>query len=172
MTTPDAMTGHRAGADTDEPAELVAWIDGRCALCMRARWWIEARDRRGRIRLRDLHRATAAELPGPREAMLARLWAVRKGPGGRPAVSTGLEAVRQVLLRLPGWQWVARLLAWPPLGCLGSLAYRAVARHRHRIGRMLGCDGAACRADAGSSEDPATGAQGRQSSTGTGSPRV
>jgi predicted DCC family thiol-disulfide oxidoreductase YuxK len=172
------VSGHPNAAGSDQPpppAELVAWIDGRCALCRRAGRWIEARDRLGRIWLRDLHHAAPADLPGPREAMLARLWVVACGPDGRPEVSTGLDAVRQVLLRLPGWRWPARLMAWPLVGWLGSLAYRIVARHRQRLGQMLGCDGSACRAGAvasRSSDVPVTRAQGRQSSTGTGSPRV
>jgi len=167
MVAPETTTGPGPDALGDGQAELVAWIDGQCALCQRARHWIELRDRRGRVGFRDLHEAREAELPGPREQMLARLWVVPREGAGGPSVAAGLEALRQILLRLPGWRWAARLAGFPPLSWLGSLVYRIVARHRHRLGRALGCDAVARPACGGGTNSEA---HGLQSSTGTGSP--
>src|SRR5262249_47040387 len=53
-------------------------------------------------------------------------------PDGR--VLAGGDAAIELLRLLPGWRWTASILSLPGARSLTRAAYRAVARHRHRLG--------------------------------------
>jgi predicted DCC family thiol-disulfide oxidoreductase YuxK len=73
------------------------------------------------------------QVPGLREALrLSKAdvdraaWAITAA-GERFA---GASAVNRVLAELPGWRWLARLYAVPPLRWLEDIVYQWIAAHR------------------------------------------
>lgn len=124
---------------------LVVLYDGACGLCGRTVAWIAARDRDRRLAFAPLQGETAARLRALRPEIPAGLDSVVfVEPAG-----TSLRG--RALLRLsrhlpPPWRWASWLARLPVLPL--DLAYRLVARVRHRLwGRRDACP-ARSRADA------------------------
>ena len=111
----------------DRPALL---YDGACSLCRRTADWVREHDRAGAIELLPFQDpACAHRFPALLSAECVR--AVQfVSEAGR--VSSGADAVREVLERLPGMRPLARLLRWPPLAALARAGYEVVARLRPR----------------------------------------
>lgn len=110
--------------------------DGECGLCSRTVRWLLHRDRHSRLRF------IAADSPR------AAAFIARSGVGARPSsilavhapgtpqqrIFSRSEAVRTVLRELPQpWPFAAAALGLVPRP-LRDLAYRVVARLRHRLG--------------------------------------
>jgi predicted DCC family thiol-disulfide oxidoreductase YuxK len=111
-------------------SEIEVWTDGDCALCQRSRRWVERRDERGVILIRDFRSASDAQLPVPRSRVEAEL--VAHSSDGR--IYCGFGAWRRIIAKVPRWRWLAPVLGIPPLSWLGTMVYRLVARYRHRLG--------------------------------------
>ena len=58
-----------------------------------------------------------------------RLW-VRDDSG---RLREGFAAWRVIMTELPGWRWLAKLVAAPPLCWLGPPIYRMIAKNRSRL---------------------------------------
>ena len=123
------------------PAPLEVFTDGDCRLCRLSRAWTERRDRDGRLRFIDLRTAPSQALPAPRDALAAEIF-VREPDG---SLRSGFAAWRRLLRALPGWRWLAALLALPPMSWLGPPAYRWIARHRDRLPLPGHCRDESCR---------------------------
>lgn len=109
-------------------ARHVILFDGVCDLCNTGVAWIRARDRDGRFELLPYQsEETARRFPALDPARLAEaIHAV--APGGE--VRSGADALPWILAGLPGWSWLARVLAWPGVRRLARPVYRWVARRR------------------------------------------
>lgn len=117
-----------------DPAVLV--YDGACALCRGGVTWMSRRVVRGAIEFLPCQAAERrARFPEIDDA--ACLTAMQLVlPDGR--VLAGEAAIPEILARLRGWRWAAALLRLPGVGLGAPVAYRWVARHRHRISCMIG----------------------------------
>lgn len=129
------MTGRRSGS----PLDVV--FDGQCGVCTRAALWLEARGRRGRIRVHPYQRPGVLEEFGISETAASQAaWAFeRRDPGdgtakpagaagyrGAAAINRALDAALGVrlflpLYRVPGIRWAQ------------DRAYRWVAENRFRL---------------------------------------
>lgn len=97
--------------------------------------WALERDRRGRIRARPFQEPGVLEQAGvTREQARRAAWMV--APDGRRW--RGARAAGRVLMLLPGWKPVGRLLLLPGVRWLASLAYRWIADHRALTSRVTG----------------------------------
>jgi len=103
---------------------LQVYYDDRCALCRRARRWVEARDLQAAVEF--------VPLQAP-ETVHDTTDLVVQAPG--EPNRTGSEGWVAVLAALPRWRRLSRLLSRPPLAWATAAVYRVVARHRHRLGR-------------------------------------
>jgi predicted DCC family thiol-disulfide oxidoreductase YuxK len=115
------------------PAVLV--YDGACALCRGGVTWISRRVRRGAIEFLPCQAAERrARFPSMADAAcLAAMQLVL--PDGR--VLAGGAAIPEILSRVRGWRWLAALFRVPGARLVAPVAYRWVARHRHRIGTLV-----------------------------------
>ncbi|HET6921627.1 MAG TPA: DCC1-like thiol-disulfide oxidoreductase family protein [Anaeromyxobacteraceae bacterium] len=123
------MTGATAPPPASLPPHIVLY-DGACGLCGRTVSWLVARDRERRLAFAPLQGETAA-----------RLRALHPGiPPGLDSVAYlepgGLHLRSQAFLHLSRhlgrpWRW-AHWFRWLPAFPL-DLAYRLVARVRHRL---------------------------------------
>lgn len=113
----------------DSTNALEVWMDGDCGLCQRSRAWCELRDSDARIRFRDFRSTADPDLPLEREDLEESMWV--RDESGR--LLEGFEAWRVIMNELPGWRWLARLVAAPPLRWLGPPLYRMIARNRRRL---------------------------------------
>lgn len=116
-----------------QQAKLEVWYDGDCPICRRSRSWSERRDEEARLDFRDFRSAPDDELPAAREVHRSTMMV--RTPSGR--LLRGFEAWRRIIAALPGWRWLSRLSAVPPLRWIGSAVYRLIARHRHRLSMPL-----------------------------------
>lgn len=114
------------------------WYDGECELCRRSKRWSERRDRAGRVRFRDLRTEPEAARPRPLADLERTMWVCE--PGAEPRA--GFDGWRRILAELPGWRWLARLTAIPPLPAIGRRLYDLIARNRHRLPLAPACDDA------------------------------
>ena len=108
---------------------LDVWMDGECRVCRLSQRWCERRDPNGRVQFRDFRSVDDADLPVARRNLEESMW-VRDGDG---RVLSGFAAWRRIMAELPGWKWLARLSALPPLRLVGPTLYLLVARNRHRL---------------------------------------
>ena len=114
---------------SDGAGELEVWIDGDCGLCQRSRAWCELRDSDARIRFKDFRSAADPDLPVTRGDLEESMW-VRDGSG---QLLEGFAAWQIIMNELPGWRWLARLVAAPPMRWLGPPIYRMIAKNRTRL---------------------------------------
>jgi predicted DCC family thiol-disulfide oxidoreductase YuxK len=131
---------------------LLVIFDGRCGLCNRSVRWFLVRDREDRLRFaasessqvatwlrrlrsNDLPASVAFGADGPESILVAR----HAGEPGEELLvrSNAVLALLRVLPR--PWPTVASVASFIPR-LLRDLAYRVVARYRHRIpGRLENC---------------------------------
>jgi predicted DCC family thiol-disulfide oxidoreductase YuxK len=117
------------------PGRAVLIYDAECALCRNAIAAIESASLRHAFEylpcgsdgaLRRFPRIAPADC---RRALHLVL------PGGR--VLAGADAAPEIIARLPRYRWAVPLIRFPFVRILASLAYKAVARNRLRIGHLL-----------------------------------
>lgn len=119
---------------------LTAIYDGRCVICQTTRRLVSALDWRGRVQWLDLHdhETVAARFPHldhPR--LMGEIHVIDEN--GR--LFTGFRGLRRMLRALPVGFPLYLVLRLPVVGDWpGPGVYRAIARHRYRINRLLGVD--------------------------------
>ena len=116
-------------SQTNGASALEVWIDGECGLCQRSRDWCELRDSNDRIRFTDFRSAADPDLPVKRGDLEESMWV--RDESGR--LLKGFAAWRVIMSELPGWRWMAWLVAAPPFRWLGPPIYRMIAENRHRL---------------------------------------
>ena len=115
--------------------------DGACPVCSREVLWLHRR-RPGAIEAVDIAAPgfDAASYGLTADAVDAALYGVR--PDG--SVTVGMDSLREGY-RLSGLGWLIAWTGWWPARPLFDAFYRAFARNRMRISRLLGrddgCDG-------------------------------
>jgi predicted DCC family thiol-disulfide oxidoreductase YuxK len=115
---------------------LVALYDGLCLICRGSRAFIMRLDRGGRVAFADVRDPAVVARHAPaiaQEALLGEMHVLAEG-----RVLSGFHAVRRLLRAVPlAWPLWA-LLSLPGMNWLGPRLYRAVARRRFLINRLLG----------------------------------
>lgn len=138
------------------PARVAALFDGECGVCTQSAAWFGRRDTAGRIQRLDLRDPDAAARFPTLDPVAVRALMHVVHPDGR--VTIGLDAVRAVLVELPGaWPFVARVLGIPGVHFVAEFFYRAFARNRlffnrwftpaRAPGSEVVCEGDACAID-------------------------
>ena len=135
----------RVGAGRREP--LTVLYDRDCGLCAATARTLRRWDRDGRLAV-VAFQDVAAETPdevarlASGRPIAAALHAVDAQTG---EVSSGGQAVLEIVGRLPGGSRPAALVATvPPARWAVGVGYAIVARNRHRIGRWLRLEGPDC----------------------------
>jgi len=128
---------------------IAVLYDEDCGFCRWSTDKLKASDTRRRLTFAAIQSPRGAELLGavPEAERLDSMHAVT--PDGR--VWSGGQAVRVILAQLPGGGILASFAAALP-GATDT-TYRLVARHRERLGRMLGQR--ACSVDPTTGDQPA-----------------
>jgi len=125
-----------SGGPAATSAELLVLYDGDCGLCSRTAQALRILDRRPSLSLVPLQRA--AELLGdgsPAAAELSEVLHVRDQDGDW---LTGGSAVLRVASAVPALWPLAQVGRLAPISLMVEPGYRLLARHRHRLGRLLG----------------------------------
>jgi predicted DCC family thiol-disulfide oxidoreductase YuxK len=123
----------------DAEARVTVLYDEDCGFCRWTADRLRAWDRRGLLRFASIQRSVASLAPVPPALWLESVHAVTVD--GR--VWSGGAAVTAILRALPAGRLPAAIAAFAP--DLTERIYRAVARRRTTLGRLLGAD--ACRVD-------------------------
>jgi predicted DCC family thiol-disulfide oxidoreductase YuxK len=110
---------------------LLLAYDPACTLCCRMALWLARRDRQGLLLILSVRDpdllALAPELGGrPVEREIHGL------DLGTREVRAGADLLRPIARRLPGWRWLAPLLALPGLPRLLNAIYLRWAAWRYR----------------------------------------
>ena len=125
---------------------LVALYDADCGFCTATARWLARRDHERRVTFLPLQAAAASSRPRIRVVArthdLAAALHVLDEASGR--VDVGGHAILALLGVLPRWRTIARLAAVGPGPGVVDMAYRLVAGHRDRVGRLLRLGGATC----------------------------
>jgi predicted DCC family thiol-disulfide oxidoreductase YuxK len=126
---------------------MLVLYDADCGLCSRTAQALRILDRRERLRLVPLQRAP--ELLGdgspPADALKAALHV--RGPEGD--WWTGGEASLRIAAAVPALWPLAQVGRLPLISSMVEPAYRLLARHRDRLGRLLGAAHCRFRGDQG-----------------------
>ena len=125
-----------AGSTGHDDGRRVILFDGVCALCNTAVDWIRSRDRDGRFEFLP-YQSAAERFPELEPERLAEALHVVL-PDGR--VYAGADAAPWIFGALPGWSWVAKVLALPVLRALAPAAYAWLARRRRLLGARAICE--------------------------------
>jgi predicted DCC family thiol-disulfide oxidoreductase YuxK len=109
---------------------VTVYFDGRCPLCRREIAHYRRRDRAGRVRWVDLHRAgpELEALGVAPQAALQRLHVLDRAR----RLHTGVAAFAVVWDQLPGYRWLSRAVRIPGLIPLLERGYGLVTRWRLR----------------------------------------
>jgi len=125
---------------------LVALYDADCGFCTATARWLAHRDHERRLTFLPLQAASGSSRPQVRVVArthdLASALHVLDEASGR--VDVGGGAILALLGVLPRWRTIARLAAVGPGPRVVDGAYRLIADHRHRVGRLLRLGGATC----------------------------
>lgn len=116
--------------------------DGKCRICTWQVDIIARADRAGYLTFADINTTNIhAQFPHimPHETQQA-LHLI--GPRG---LLRGADAVRHILLLLPGWCVLGALMYLPGVMSLAHPVYRWVARNRYRLGGRILCPNDTCR---------------------------
>ena len=126
----DIELANKIGRESTMAAAVVIY-DAECPICQGGMRWVERRALPGRFEF----------VPCRSPERRARFpWMVEQTcleglqmilPNG--CVLSGDAAVREILRRLRGWRWLARLFGLPGAGLLAPRLYALVARHRYEI---------------------------------------
>jgi len=113
------------------PAPLILAYDPACTLCCRMALWLARRDRQGLLLILPVRDPQllllAPELGGkPVEKEIHGL------DLGTREIRAGADLLHPIARRLPGWHWVAPLLALPGLPATLNRLYLAWATWRFR----------------------------------------
>lgn len=132
-------------ARRDGGPQLVVLYDRDCGLCTATARRLRRWDRHGRLAMRSLQDAQA---PGSDLAdvvrgvpLTAALHVIDRPTG---AIRAGGEAALAIGRALPGGWIIGILGRIAPFRWAVGIGYAVVARHRRRIGRLLGLEGPAC----------------------------
>ena len=98
------------------PAPLLLAYDPACTLCCRMALWLAQRDRRGLLLVVSLRDPELLRL-GPELAGKPLEREIHGLDLATREVRAGADLLRPIARRLPGWRWLAPLLALP--GCPG-----------------------------------------------------
>jgi predicted DCC family thiol-disulfide oxidoreductase YuxK len=123
---------------TSDPSGLTVYYDSLCPICAREIRWLRPRAQSGSLAFVDIHEAHQKGLIPDNlshAALMGQIHAVRLD--GK--VFCGVEALAEIYSRC-GLGWLSWLLRAPFLSALARLGYSLFARHRLRIGRLLGED--------------------------------
>ena len=138
MSQTRANSGPSGTPESPSAGRHVILFDGVCDLCNTGVAWIRERDRDGRFEFLPYQSEEARRrFPALDPGRLAREMHVVAPDGG---VRAGVDAAPGVFAGLPGWSWLARVLAWPGVRALARPVYRWIA-NRRRLFRPPG----ACR---------------------------
>jgi predicted DCC family thiol-disulfide oxidoreductase YuxK len=131
----------KVGHPTTRTAAMLVLYDADCGLCSRTAQALRILDTRGRLALVPLQSAAGAIDPGvpPRE-QLQRVLHVRDADG---AWWQGGEAVMRIAASVPVLRPLALVGRLPIISGMVEPGYRALARNRDRLGRLVGA--ASCR---------------------------
>lgn len=116
------------------PAVVI--YDGECPVCQGGVRWVERRALPGRFEFlpcQSPERRTRFPWMTEESCLEAVQLVLSDG-----RVLSGDAAVPEILKRLRGWRWLARLFRLPGVKFLAPPAYRWVARHRYAISGALG----------------------------------
>jgi predicted DCC family thiol-disulfide oxidoreductase YuxK len=115
-------------AEMSAPAPLQVYFDGGCPVCSREVAFYKVRPGIAGFTWVDVSDVDGATLgPGlTREAALARMH-VRREDG---TLLSGAAAFAEMWRRMPGFTWLGRLVALPPMRAVAELAYRGFLRAR------------------------------------------
>lgn len=121
---------------------LLVLFDADCGICTATARWLGSRDRRGALELLPLQTAAGDDRPRVRELAASHplhdeLHVIDPSTG---AVRSGGAAFIEIVGRLPGGRWPARLAALAPATWAIGLGYALVARNRRAISRALRLD--------------------------------
>jgi len=111
---------------------LEIWFDGSCEICRASRRLLEREGAGCALSFHDL--AGWAPPPEARGSAPQRDEVLVRLPDGK--LLAGFEAWRAILAALPRWRWLSAVAGLPGVARFGRMAYRAVARHRHRLVRV------------------------------------
>lgn len=118
-------------------------FDGACPLCRREANFLQRRNTEGRLAFEDIAAPDfdPAQYGTTREALMGVIHGVF--PDGRIVRKM---AVFREAYRAIGLGWLLAPSGWPGLRWLADLGYEWFARHRLRIGRLLGreCESGVC----------------------------
>ncbi len=115
------------------PAAVTVYYDGSCPLCTREIAFYRRAPAAQRLGWVDVSRA--GELgPGLDCQAAMRRFHVRDAQG---RLYSGAAAFARLWRELPGWRWLGRLCALPPLSWLAEGAYRVFLPLRPRLQRAL-----------------------------------
>jgi len=119
------------------PASATLIYDAECAMCRASALWIMRRAlSSGRLEILPCRSGVRRER-FPRVTEDACLTAMQLVlPDGR--VLSGADAVPELLRRIRGWGWVARLFALPGIRPVARRLYAWIATNRMRISCALG----------------------------------
>ena len=140
---PEQTPGAMSGASAHSGWQLKLLYDGDCPFCRREVSWLARRDRSGAVALEDIaapgfdasrYGLHQKQLEGVIHAQL---------PNGR--LVTGMEVFRRLYAAV-GLGWLMAPTGWPILRPVFDWAYRLFARHRVRLGELVGrsCDNSGC----------------------------
>jgi len=109
--------------------------DGECPLCMREVRWLQKSNRKGRLAFEDVSAPCfdASQYGTNREELLGVIHGVL--PNGK--LVRRVEVFRQAY-RAVGLGWLIAPTGWPVLRWFFDALYAVFARHRIRIGEILG----------------------------------
>jgi predicted DCC family thiol-disulfide oxidoreductase YuxK len=116
-------------------AAAVLIYDGACPVCRHGMSWVERRARRGQFEFlpcQSPERRTRFPWISEESCLQALQLLL---PDGR--LLSGDAAIPEILSRLRGWRWAARVFGLPGAGVLAPRLYRWVARNRYAISCAL-----------------------------------
>jgi predicted DCC family thiol-disulfide oxidoreductase YuxK len=114
-------------------ADIRVFYDGACPLCRKEISVYQRADRTRAIEWCDVSDPINAELPLPRETLLARFHVQR--PDGQ--LISGALGFVEVWRQLPGWRWLALPASMPGVPTLLEWAYLGFLRLRPSLQRLL-----------------------------------
>ncbi len=126
------MSSERAGFGGHE---FIVFYDGRCPICRREIAGLRRKSRDGKLGWQDIRAEgfDAALLGKTEQDLMAEIHGMHAD--GR--LVTGL-AVFQTVYALAGLGWLAAILSWPLTEPLFVRLYAGFARHRLRLGGIVG----------------------------------